>query len=72
MECKTEGRIDKLGSLLIKRGSKWKRVRCENDKTCDCNDACACFGEPLEYNKKVYLDLCLMEHIFGVFTDERE
>ena len=68
-----EGIISSNGSLMIKRGSVWKEVRCENDKSYTCNDACACFCEPEDLgDERTLVDLCKEAHIFNIFTDKRK
>ena len=68
-----EGKIDKNGNLIMKRGSVCKEVRCENNKSYTCNDACACFCEPEDLgDERTLVDLCKVAHIFDIFTDERE
>ena len=68
-----EGKIDIKGSLYIKRGSIWKRVRCKYNRAYSCEDVCACFCEPEDLgDERTLVDLCEVAHIFDKFTDERK
>ena len=67
-----EGKIDIKGSLYIKRGSIWKRVRCKYNRAYSCEDVCGVFGEPYKDNNKVYLGICTIDHEFDILIDERK
>ena len=67
-----EGKIDKNGNLIMKRGSEWKNAMCITIPGRVCWDGCRAFEEPFLNNGIVSLQYCKGLTLFDVFTDERE
>jgi len=79
------GKISKEGNLLIERVREGKnefiRSRCKSQTILvnsnsfawvPCCDSCVFFGEPINDNTYIYLNLCEKKLIFDILIDERE